>query len=100
MKTAHFYHFELNLPEQCVDDCRRVGPDDKEVALWLAKLDPATFPSATAIRAALQEYGLGMWTTSQLQDDKANLRRLVWLAACNASECEQEQAARESECAP
>ena len=88
---ASFNRFELRLPGQCVLDCSHSGPCDDDIAYWVTKVAAMAAadradrgPEPDGIRAELKEYGA--WDDEELEDDEANMRRLVWIAACNVAE--------------
>jgi hypothetical protein len=96
---ASFNRFELNLPLAIVVACSQPGQDasaDVEYALrdanLLHQLDQLDMQD---IREELAEYGA--WDEEQLEDDEENLRRLVWLAACQLRD-ELSQALTDLEC--
>lgn len=91
MQTAHFNRFSLDLPAQCVADCSHQGDCFEDTDYWAQHISMPATPEA--IRAELAEYGA--WSTEELADDNANIRRLLWCAACNIKE-EQYEAAREA----
>lgn len=78
----------LDLPMGCVYDCSKSGVVDGHVEDWASRLGLEL--SADDVRAELAEYGA--WDTEELQDDDANLRRLIWIAAGDIrSEIEEEE---------
>ena len=88
---ASFNGFEMRLPGQCVLDCSHSGQCDSDVESWVdqvrAQIAADNFtnkPTPAGIRAELKEYG--SWDESELKDDEANFRRLIWLAAGNINE--------------
>ena len=83
MATAYFNRFELEIPEDSVDDCSHPGPCDDDVASWVDEVDWDQV-APTEIRAELGEYGA--WDDDELSNDAANRRRILWLAAGNISE--------------
>lgn len=93
MPTAHFNRFSLNLSAQCVADCSHQGPCDEDVEHWAKYLPLPAAATPEAIRAELKEYGA--WSTEELANDNANIRRLIWIAAGNIKD-EQHEAAREA----
>jgi hypothetical protein len=88
MKTktsiASFNRFELELPQQCVNDCSHSGPCDEDCAFWARKLPIPASISFAAIKVELKEYGA--WDADELDDQDANWRRLIWIAACNIAD--------------
>ena len=88
---ALFNRFEIRIPGQAVMDCSHSGPCDDDVEHWapkvMAQAQVDNFPNkptAAKIRAELKEYGA--WDADELEDDDANWRRLVWIAACNIAD--------------
>lgn len=82
MKTAYFNRFEVELPADCVADCSQPGPVDENVEYWAGQT-PCHI-SADSIKAELKEYGA--WNEDELSDNKANWRRIIWIASCNIKE--------------
>ncbi len=87
---ASFNSFELRLPGEAVQDIAQPGSADEVVAYWVDRVEfcPDIYgnPRATPdkIRRELREHGA--WTAEELEDDTANRRRIVWIAACNIAE--------------
>ena len=88
---ASFNRFELRLPGQCVLDCSHSGPCDADVDLWVPKVRVIIAsdafpnqPTPDAIREELSEFGA--WGEKELEDDNANLARIVWIAAGNIAD--------------
>lgn len=91
MRHAQFERFEITLSREQAMDCSTPGQDADEtvkavckeprVRAMLDKLAPE------AIRAELREYGA--WDEEELQDEEANRRRIVWIAAGNIREEER-----------
>lgn len=73
-----------NLPADCVSDCTGSGSVDDAVEYWVERLKFEAPPWY------LREYlkGYGAWDSAELCDHQANLRRLLWLWACNCAEGE------------
>ena len=78
---ATFNRFELRLPGEAVNDIARSGSNDEAVAHWADKVRNEWPDRATpdAIRAELAEQGA--WDETELADDAANWRRILWCAA-------------------
>lgn len=83
-KIAQFNYFEIELPEDVVSLCYHQGPCDDdidrcielpEVKAELAKLDPAELVKE------LRDYGA--WDDNELADHSQNLKRILWIAAGN-----------------
>lgn len=88
MKTAMFERFEIELPDACVAECSHQGDCLDDVKRWvpclaLNHIDP------DKIRDELRD--CGAWDDEELADNEANLRRIVWLAACNIREEDYER---------
>lgn len=83
-KTAYFDRFTFDMPEQAVQDCHHQGACDEDVAYWADRLKIDVDPEL--IRAELKEYGA--WDAEELADDRANLERILWIAAGNIQEDE------------
>ena len=83
---ASFNRFELRLSGEAVSDIARPGPADDAVAYHVSRSESVDWHGAKpdAIRAELAEYGA--WDASELADDEANRRRILWLAAWNIAE--------------
>lgn len=88
---ASFNRFEMRLPGQCVIDCAHSGQCDSDVAAWVerikAQVESDNFPNKPTpdkMRAELKEYGA--WDEEELADDNQNWHRLVWCAANNIAE--------------
>jgi hypothetical protein len=89
MKTAQFNRFEIQLPDECVADCSRPGvPADDDVKAWANKIGMTIDVAPDLIRAELAEYGA--WDAEELADDVKNLHRIIWLAAGNIREDENQ----------
>jgi hypothetical protein len=88
MKTAYFNRFNLDLPDQCVLDCSRIGSCDDDVSLWATRV--TRIISSEAIKAELQEYGA--WEDDELNDDEQNWKRIIWIAA---GDIKEEEATKE-----
>lgn len=79
--TASFNRFEIELPDECVNDCSHQGQCDDDVAYWVPRI---TFPDAELIREELKEQGA--WDTEELADDEQNKNRILWIAAGNVKD--------------
>ena len=70
------------LPAEAVADCSASGRVDDAVDFWVDRLE---FDGpAWLIRRYLK--GHGAWSPADLCDHQANLRRLLWIWACNCRE--------------
>ena len=83
-RYATFNRFELEIPQECVDDCSHQGECDADVAYWAGKLDRPESITPDKLKAELKEYGA--WDDEQLNNDADNWLRLIWCAACNLKE--------------
>ena len=70
------------LPVDCVQDCSGSGSADDAVEYWVKRLKFEAPP--WLLRDHLKGYGA--WDSAQLCDHQANLRRLLWVWACDCSE--------------
>ena len=70
------------LPEQAVMDCSARGSVDEACDFWVTTLQLEA-PS-WLLRKHLKGYGC--WDARELCDHQANLRRLIWLWACDCRE--------------
>ena len=70
------------LPADCVEDCSGSGSADDAVEYWVKRLDFEAPP--WLLRDHLKGYGA--WDLAELCDHQANLKRLLWLWACDCSE--------------
>ena len=86
MKIAQFNRFEVELPDEAVRDCYHQGACDTDVDFWEPKIKIKA--SATLIKAELREYGA--WDKSELKDRTQNKKRIIWLAAAQVQEDEEE----------
>jgi hypothetical protein len=78
----------MRLPGQCVIDCSHSGQCDSDVESWVNRIhlqiamdNFPNKPTPEKIRAELKESGV--WDNAELNDDAANFRRLIWIAAGN-----------------
>lgn len=70
------------LPSGCIEDCSGSGSADDAVEYWVDQLKFEAPP--WLLREHLSGYGA--WDSAELCDHQANLRRLLWLWACECSE--------------
>ena len=70
------------LPADCVADCSASGSVDDAVEYWVQELK---FEAPSWL---LREHlrGYGAWSRAELCDHQQNLRRLLWLWACDCKE--------------
>lgn len=74
-----------NLPQPCVMDCSAPGQDVGEAcSYWVKRLHLEAPP--WLLREHLQQYGC--WDQAELCDHQANLRRLLWVWACDCREAQ------------
>lgn len=81
---SFFNHgFAVKMTKKTAFLCSHVGDCAKEVTAAIALKLVSRPKDATpeAIKKELAEYGA--WEESELQDDKTNWERIVWLAAGN-----------------
>jgi hypothetical protein len=83
-QTAYFNRFSLDLPSEAVTDCSHQGACDDDVEHWAAKIQRPSDITPEALRSELKEYGA--WDSTELSDDDANWKRLIWIAAGNIKE--------------
>ena len=81
VKWASFNRFEFEMPVDAIADCHHRGPCDEDVAHWAPKIVRPDSITPEKLKAELSEYGA--WDDDELNDDEANWRRIVWLAAGN-----------------
>ncbi len=86
--TAYFNHgFSLSMTERQARGASHAGACDEDVASLVALPQIAAqiyVIGPDKIRAELGEYGA--WDEDELEDDEANRRRIVWIAAGNIRE--------------
>lgn len=71
---------EFIVPIQALHDCYHQGQCDEDVNYWVAQCDFCGI-SEDDIRKELEQQGC--WTTEELQDNKENEKRILWIAAGN-----------------
>lgn len=81
---AYFNRFSIEMPEQAVKDCSHSGACDEDVERWSKQIQRPAECTMTNLQAELSEYGA--WDEDELDDDKANWERIIWLAAENISD--------------
>jgi len=77
----------ISLTVAQIAACSHSGPCDDDVARVCAELGFGGIGASRTpdlIRRELNDYGA--WDDSELLDDAANLRRIVWIAACDLSD--------------
>jgi hypothetical protein len=73
--------FAEDLPGECIEDCSAPGVVDDAVAYWVREPSVAAVLHRIApdrLRRCLRGYGT--WDNTNLADDDANRRRILWLA--------------------
>ena len=82
MKTEiiQFNFGELELPVEALEDCHHQGRCDDDVEFWVKRISWKT-QSMTDSHILSELYEHGAWTDSELRDEKANRRRILWIAA-------------------
>lgn len=68
------YYIE-DFPTKAIAECSAVGDVNGAVDYWVKKL--GFQPDPEAARRTLREYGA--WDETELADDEANKRRLLWV---------------------
>lgn len=71
---------ELELPVEALEACHHQGRCDDDVEYWVKRISWKT-QSMTDSHIRSELYGHGAWTDSELRDEKANRRRILWIAA-------------------
>jgi hypothetical protein len=90
MKTfaAYFnYIGSIELPEDVVRNCSHSGlcDDDVDACLLLPEIKAELAEiNPDQLRKELREHGA--WNETELQDHAENLKRILWIAACNISD--------------
>lgn len=79
---AIFNRFTFELPYECVMNCSGPGQKDESVEYWAKKLKLEIDPKKLA--SELKEYGA--WNGTELADHDENIRRIIWIGACNIRE--------------
>lgn len=84
-----FNYGELELPVQALEECHHQGRCDADVDHWHSQIDwGSQSMDAEAIRKELYEYGA--WDDEQLSDVIENQKRILWIAAGNWQEEQDE----------
>lgn len=70
------------LPQDCIKDCSSAGPVDEPVSYWVERLNfqaPSWY---------VRDYlgGMGAWDSAELANHRDNLKRLLWIWACDCKE--------------
>lgn len=91
---ASFYYseggwIEVTLPPQCVDDCANMGDVSEAVEKWHSKLKDQ-MNDIPKDQLAKMLKGYGSWDDGELEDHIANQQRLIWMAACQIDENEDD----------
>lgn len=74
------------MPDACVTDCSHQGNCDEDTEAWAGKLNLDIEPKL--LREELAEYGA--WVDDELLNHEENIRRIIWIAACNIKDEEYE----------
>lgn len=80
--TSSSGKIEFQMPGECVIDCSASGSVDDAVDYWRNQLSLDLDPDL--VRSVLGE--CGAWDEEELQDNQANMERLIWIAACDIKE--------------
>lgn len=87
MKTvyAYFYHKEIELPIECVNDCSHQGRCDDDVSHWTPKINLSMFTREEKTAGLLE---CGAWDMVELDalNEYELDEKIVWIAACDAKE--------------
>ena len=67
------------LPQECIEDCSAPGPVDDACDYWCKRLNFEAPP--WLLREHLKSYG--PWNQADLCDHQQNLKRLLWIWACD-----------------
>ena len=78
---AQFNRFELLIPEQAVKDCYHQGDCEDDCKFWVDKVIALNNIDPNLIKEELKEYGA--WEDEELNDDRQNWIRILWLGAGN-----------------
>lgn len=81
---ASFNRFEFEMPEESIRDCSHQGACDEDVEFWAKKIQRPNDITPEKLAKELKEYGA--WDDTELSDDDANWRRIIWIAAGNIKE--------------
>jgi hypothetical protein len=84
MQTESFNCVKVTMDVQTARNCSHAGPCDTDVVQALEDGDIRIDGTPDDIRRELKEYGA--WDSMELSDHEANLRRFVWIAACDIIE--------------
>lgn len=98
IRTAYFERFSLDMTLQDAKSASHMGRCDEDVAALVA--DPAISAQldeipAEDLSAELRMYAA--WSDEELQDNEANRRRIVWLAAGDIVEEEYRESTEEDQ---
>jgi hypothetical protein len=84
MSEAYFNRFFIELPDQAVKDMSHAGPCDDDAEHWQTRVHRPPEATPEVLARELHEYGA--WDDEELEDDAANWRRVIWLAAVQIKE--------------
>lgn len=76
--SALFERFEIEIPEEALDEYPKQGECGPWVHAWKGKITRPTLCTAETLAAELKEYGA--WDAAELADDGKNWERILWLA--------------------
>jgi hypothetical protein len=75
------YILITDLPVECIMECSSPGPADDIISYWLE--DPQVKNILADLSQSAMQYGLkgyGAWDKEELEDEKQNRARVLWLA--------------------
>lgn len=78
-RLAFSERFNIELPDDCINECSHSGQCDADVEYWKERLNLQLDP--TLLSAELDEYG--RWSDEELTNHEDNLLRIIWIAAEN-----------------
>ncbi len=81
-------HIELELSEDCINECGAGGMDVSDALEFWANEPAVAEQLATLSEADAAKLctASGGWDDTQVGDLDTNLQRVLWMAACNARE--------------
>lgn len=86
--SISFERFTILFPLSLLEDCGHSGSCDVDVARWSRKFQCPVHPQKLADE--LREFGA--WTDEELEDHGANWERLIWIAAGNYRDQQEQEA--------
>ena len=83
-----YSYIDLDLPQACVEECSTNGRDALPyVEDWMKDPDiKRALDALTHADSIRILYGYGCWNGDELKDHHENLKRILWIAACDLSE--------------